>query len=96
MRSYWEGNLLEVTKSGNLVVRPYFPLTLCFFDGFFFEFGNAGFRSNNVERNSMFGFILSPEVLRKETSCDLSDLIKADVSENPINPLRCVELGLVS
>jgi hypothetical protein len=28
-------------------------------------------------------------------SCDLSDLIKAYVSKHPINPLRCVELGLV-
>jgi hypothetical protein len=44
----------------------------------------------------VFGFVLGPEVLRKETSCDLSDLIKADVSENPINPLRCVNLGLVA
>jgi hypothetical protein len=44
----------------------------------------------------MFGFVLGPEVLRKETSCDLSDLIKADVSENLINPLRCVDLGLVA
>jgi hypothetical protein len=89
-------NLLEVTKSGNLVVRPYFPLILCFFARFFFEFGNVRFRGNYAERNSMFGFIVGPEVLCKETSSDLSDLVEADVSECPINPLGCVELGLVS
>jgi hypothetical protein len=91
-----EGNLLEVTKSRDLVVRSHFPLTLCFFDRFFFEFRNARFRGTDAERYSVFDFVLGPEVLRKETSCDLSDLVKADVSENPINPLRGVELGLVS
>jgi hypothetical protein len=87
--------LLEVTKSEDLVIRPYFPLILCFFDRFFFEFGNVRFRGNYTERNSVFGFVVSPEVLCKETSSDLSDLVEADVSEYPINPLRCVELGLV-
>jgi hypothetical protein len=96
MKSTRKENLLEVTKSGNLVVRPYFPLILCFFDRFLFEFGNAGFRDNYMEGDSMFCFVVGPEILSKETSCDLSDLVKADVSEYPINPLGCVELGLVS
>jgi hypothetical protein len=96
MKSTRKRNLLKVTKSGNFVIRPYFPLILCFFDGFFFEFGNARFRCNSVERDSVFGFVVSPEVLCKETSSDLSDLVEADVSEYPINPLGCVELGLVS
>jgi hypothetical protein len=96
MKSTRKESLLEVTKSRDLVVRSYFPLTLCLFDGFFFEFWDTRFGGRNAERDSVFGFVLGPEVLRKETSCDLSDLVKADVSENPINPLRGVELGLVS
>jgi hypothetical protein len=96
MESTRKENLLEVTKSGDLVVRPYFPLILCFFDWIFFEFWNARFRGNYAERHSVFGFIVCPEVLCKETSSDLSDLVKADVSEYPINPLGCVELGLIS
>jgi hypothetical protein len=96
MKSYWKGNLLEVTKSGDLIIRPYFPLPLCFFDRFLFKFGDARFRGNNAEGNSVFGFVLSPEVLRKEASCDLSDLVYADVSEYPINPLGCADLGLVA
>jgi hypothetical protein len=87
--------LLEVTKSRNLIIRPYFPLILCFFDWFFFEFWNARFQGNYAERDSVFGFVVSPEILCKEMSCDLSDLVEADVSEYPINPLGCVELGLV-
>jgi hypothetical protein len=89
-----EGNLLEVTKSRDLVVRSYFPLTLCFFNRFFFEFRNAWFRGTDAERYSVFGFVVSPEILCKETSCDLSDLTDVDVVEYPINPLGCVELGL--
>jgi hypothetical protein len=88
--------LLEVTNSGNLVVRPYFPLILCLFNRFFFKFGNVRFRGNHAEWNSVFGFVVGPEVLCKETSSDLSDLVEADVSEYPINPLGRVELGLVS
>jgi hypothetical protein len=94
MKSTRKELLLEVTKSGNLVVGSYFPLTLCFLDRFFFEFGNVGFRSNYTERNSVFDFVVSPEVLCKETSSNLSDLVEADVSEYPVNPLGCVELGL--
>jgi hypothetical protein len=89
-------NLCEVTKSGNLIVRSYFPLFLSFFNRFFFKFGNTRFWGNYVERNSMFCFVVRSEVLCKEVSCDLSDLVEADVSEYPINPLGCVEFGLVS
>jgi hypothetical protein len=96
MKNTRKENLLEVIKSGNLIVRPYFPLTLCFFDEFFFEFRNTRFWDNYVERNSMFGFVVRPEVLCKEMSCDLSDLAKADVSKYPINPLGGVELGLIA
>jgi hypothetical protein len=63
MKSTRKEILLEVSKSRNLVVRPYFPLTLCFFDGFLIEFGNARFRGNNTERNSVFGFIVNVTVL---------------------------------
>jgi hypothetical protein len=42
----------------------------------------------------VFGFVVSPEILCKETSCNLSDLTDVDVVEYPINPLGCVELGL--
>jgi hypothetical protein len=96
MKSTRKGILLEVTKSGNFVVRPYFPLTLYFFDRFLFEFGNARFGGNNTERNSVFGFVVGPEVLCKETSCDLSDLVDADLSKYPINPLGCTDLGLIA
>jgi hypothetical protein len=63
MNDTGKGNLVEVTKSGNLVVRSYFPLILCFFDGFFFKFGNAWFRGDYAERNPVFGFVVGPEVL---------------------------------
>jgi hypothetical protein len=63
MKDTRKENLLEVTKSGNLVVRPYFPLILCFFDWFFFEFWNAWFRSHYAEGNSVFSFVVGPEVL---------------------------------
>jgi hypothetical protein len=88
MNDTGKGNLLEVTKSGNLVVRPYFPLILCFFDWFFFKFWNARFRGNYTARNPMFGFVVGPEVLCKETSCDLSNLVKVYMGKYPINPLR--------
>jgi hypothetical protein len=36
----------------------------------------------------MFGFVVGPEVLCKETSCDLSNLVKVYMGKYPINPLR--------
>jgi hypothetical protein len=44
----------------------------------------------------MFGFIIGPEILSKESSCDLSELVDAYVSEYPINSLGCTDLGLVA
>jgi hypothetical protein len=88
MKGTRKENLLEVIKSGNLIVRPYFPLILCFFDWFFFKFWNARFRGNYAERDSMFSFIVSTEVLGEESSCDFSDLVKVYVGKYPINPLR--------
>jgi hypothetical protein len=55
--------LLEVTTSGNLVVRPYFPLSLFFFHRFIFESWDTRFRGNYAERDSVFGFVVSTEVL---------------------------------
>jgi hypothetical protein len=95
MNDTGKGNLLEVTKSRNLVFRPYFPLILCFFDWFFFEFWNARFWGNYVERNPMFGFVVGPEVLCKETFCDLSNLVKVYMGKYPINPLRGVGSWLI-
>jgi hypothetical protein len=58
------GRLHEVTKSGgDLIVRPYFPLSLFFFDRFFFKLQDARFRGNYAERNSVFCFVAGPEVL---------------------------------
>jgi hypothetical protein len=94
MKSARKEILLEVTESGNLVVRPYFPLTLCFFDRFFFEFWDVRFRGTHAEGNLVFGFVVCSEVLCKETSSDLSYLVEVDVSKYPINPPGCVELGL--
>jgi hypothetical protein len=56
---------------------------------------DARFRGNNAERNSVFGFVVSPEVLCKETSCDLSDLVKVYMGKYPINPLWGVSMWLI-
>ena len=48
----------------------------------------------SVEGKSVCFFTLISEVLGKETSCDLSDLVDVHVVEHPINPLSCMELGL--
>jgi hypothetical protein len=85
MKNTRKENSHKVTKSGNLVIGPYFPLSLSFFNRFFFKFGN-----------SMFCFVVRSEILCKERSYNLSDLVEADVSEYPINPLGCMELGLVA
>ena len=47
-----------------------------------------------MEGKSVCFFKLISEVLGKETSCDLSDLIDAHVVEHPINSLSGMELGL--
>jgi hypothetical protein len=43
----------------------------------------------------VFSFVVSPEVLCKETSCDLSDLIKVYMGEYLVNPLRGVSVWLI-
>jgi hypothetical protein len=43
----------------------------------------------------MFGLIVSPEILCKEMSCDLSNLVKVYMGEYPINPLRSVGVWLI-
>jgi hypothetical protein len=48
-----------------------------------------------VERNPVFGFVVGPEVLYKEMSCDLSNLVKVYMGEYPINPLRGVGVWLI-
>jgi hypothetical protein len=61
---------------------------LCFFDWFFFKLWNARFWGNYAERDSVFSFVVSTEVLGEESSCDFSDLVKVYVGKYPINPLR--------
>ena len=47
-----------------------------------------------VEGKSFCFFKLISEVLGKEASCDLSDLVDVHVVKHPINPLSGMELGL--
>ena len=47
-----------------------------------------------MERKSVCLFKPISEVLGKETSCDLSDLVDVYVVEHPINPLSSMELEL--
>ena len=47
-----------------------------------------------MEGNSVCFFKLVLEVLGKETSCDLSDLVNVHMVEHPINPLSGMELAL--
>ena len=47
-----------------------------------------------VKGESVCFFKLISEVLGKETSCDLSDLVDVHMVEHPINPLSGMELGL--
>ena len=51
-------------------------------------------QSVGVAGKSVCFFKLISEVLGKETSCDLSDLVDVHVVEHPINPLIGMELGL--
>ena len=51
-------------------------------------------RGVGVEGESICFFKLVSEVLGKETSCNLSDLVDVLMVEHPINPLSCMELGL--
>jgi hypothetical protein len=62
MKSTRKENFLEVAKSGNLAVKPYFPLIWCFFGGFLFKLGTR-FRGSYAEWDSVFCFVVSPEVL---------------------------------
>jgi hypothetical protein len=43
----------------------------------------------------VFSFVVSAEVLCKETSCDLSDLVKVYMGKYPINPLRSIGVWLI-
>jgi hypothetical protein len=43
----------------------------------------------------VFSFVVSAEVLCKETSCDLSDLVKVYMGKYPVNPLRSISVRLI-